>query len=66
MPNWKDISEYVSINKYLRYEGAAGLTCTEKLYFVYWAAVPGSNSTTEPVVGGLQRQLRLVNFFRDT
>lgn len=65
-PNWVDVSEYVSINRYVRYEGAAGLTCTEKLYFVFWGAQAGSNSTVAPVVNGFKRQLRLVTFFKDT
>lgn len=63
--NWRDISEYVKINRHLNYDGPGGTTCTERIYFVYWFALGYSTQTMEPLAGAVDRQMRIVAFFND-
>lgn len=63
--NWHDLSDYVAINRYLNYDGPGSTTCTERVFFVYWATLAYTQQTSPPVAGAMDVQSRIITFFND-
>jgi hypothetical protein len=63
--NWRDLSEYVKFNRYLTYDGGSSVTCTQRIFFVYWVCQANETDTFPAVADAFSRQMRVITYFKD-